>query len=127
MVKSSLTTSSRKVTRPNERLYSAITQQWPSELAASPPRQRGVSLRALLKLAGLRPLTSKEVLHGLALVTLTARVRHKERSDPVARPLTREMERAARALLKANMPAHVIEQITGVTRNRLSRWLGARP
>jgi hypothetical protein len=96
-----------------------------AEQAAAKERRR--EMRALYKLAGIRPLTSEQVLRGMELINLTSRVAHKERSHPVAPKLTAEMERAARALLEINAPAHVIEQLTGVTRNRLSRWLGARP
>lgn len=84
-------------------------------------------MRALFKLAGVRTLTSEQVLRGLELTNLTSRVQHKPRSRPVAPKRTAEMERAAREMLARNMPAHIIEQLTGVTRNRLSRWLGARP
>jgi hypothetical protein len=90
-------------------------------------KERRREMRALYKLAGIRPLSSEQVLRGLELINLTCRVQHKQRSRPVAPKRTAEMERAARALLEINMPAHVIEQLTGVTRNRLSRWLGARP
>lgn len=96
-----------------------------AEEAAAKERRR--EMRMLAKLAGIRTLNSEQVLRLLELINLTSRVRHKPRSRPVAPPLTKEMERAARALLEINAPAHVIEQVTGVTRNRLSRWLGARP
>ena len=96
-----------------------------TERTAAKARRR--EMISFAKLAVSRRLTAAQALRLIDLINQTSRMPCKERSAPVAPPMTAEMKRAAQALLEANLPAHVIEQLTGVTRNRLSRWLGARP
>lgn len=91
-------------------------------------KARRAEMRAYVRLAELRgAYTPEQAERMILLIDLTSRITRKQRSAPVAPFPTPAMERAAMAMLAVNMPAHLIEQETGITRNRLSQWLGARP